>query len=117
MGQAEAVLAGMVEEGWFEKSRAGYYSLSPRALMELRGWLVETYNELGEGGESEEEDAGAALLEPIPARKCPLCKADWTGKDFVGERAAKSNNQGRRSDASGPSRRTMVDVEESDEEG
>ncbi|KAJ9659873.1 hypothetical protein H2201_007131 [Coniosporium apollinis] len=133
MGQAEAVLAGMVEEGWFEKSRAGYYSLSPRALMELRGWLVETYNELGEEGESEEEDAGererikfcqacreivtVRFFRDQPARKCPLCKADWTGKDFVGERAAKSNNQGRRSDASGPSRRTMVDVEESDEEG
>ena len=22
------------------------------------------------------------------ARKCPICKKDWTGKDFVGERAA-----------------------------
>lgn len=60
MSQAEAVLVGMVEEGWFEKSRAGYYSLSPRALMELRGWLVETYNEPpGEEGEESEEDDGA----------------------------------------------------------
>ena len=22
------------------------------------------------------------------ARKCPICKAEWTGQDFVGERAA-----------------------------
>lgn len=43
--QAEKVLASLVEEGWFEKSSGGYYSLSPRCLIELRDWLVDTYNE------------------------------------------------------------------------
>lgn len=48
--QAEAMMKHLVEEGWFEKSRRGYYSLTPRALLELRGWLVSTYNdENGEG--------------------------------------------------------------------
>lgn len=47
--RADKLLAELVEEGRFEQSRAGFYSLSPRQLMELRGWLVETYNE-------EEED-------------------------------------------------------------
>ena len=51
MTQAEKMLKSLVEEGWFEKSRKGYYSLSPRALMELRGWLLETYND-------EEDDEG-----------------------------------------------------------
>ena len=51
--QAEKMLKSMVEEGWFEKSRKGYYSLSPRALMELRGWLNETYNDV----EDDEEEA------------------------------------------------------------
>ena len=51
MLQAERVLKSLVEQGWFEKSSKNYYSLSPRALMELRGWLMETYNE----DESEEE--------------------------------------------------------------
>lgn len=43
--RAEKLLGELVDEDRFEKSRAGFYSLSPRQLMELRGWLVETYNE------------------------------------------------------------------------
>lgn len=54
MVQAEKVLKGLVEEGWFEKSRKGFYSLSPRGLMELRGWLIETYNDVGDEDEEEE---------------------------------------------------------------
>lgn len=50
MSQAETVLRQLVSDGWFEKSRKGYYSLSPRGLMELRGWLVATYNEDNDGG-------------------------------------------------------------------
>ena len=49
MTQAETVLRQLVEEGWLEKSRKGYYRLSPRGLMELRGWLVATYNDEGMG--------------------------------------------------------------------
>ena len=48
MTQAESVLKSLVQEGWLEVSRKGYYSLTPRALMELRGWLVTMYNEAGE---------------------------------------------------------------------
>lgn len=50
MSQAEGMMTRLVEEGWLEKSRRGYYSLSPRGLMELRGWLVETYNGETEDG-------------------------------------------------------------------
>lgn len=50
MPQAETMLARLVEEGWFEKSPRGFYSLSPRGLMELRGWLVDTYNDDEEEG-------------------------------------------------------------------
>lgn len=50
MTQAEAMMKRLVEEGWLEKSRRGYYSLSPRGLMELRGWLVATYNGENEDG-------------------------------------------------------------------
>jgi len=52
--EAERMLESLVAEGWFELSRKGYYSLSPRALMELRGWLIETYNDLDEESEDEE---------------------------------------------------------------
>jgi hypothetical protein len=45
MRDAENMMTRLVEEGWFDKSAKGFYSLSPRGLMELKGWLVETYNE------------------------------------------------------------------------
>lgn len=44
MSQADKMLKSMVDEGWFEIHR-DYYTLSPRAIMELRGWLFETYND------------------------------------------------------------------------
>jgi non-structural maintenance of chromosomes element 1 len=56
MRDAEKVLDSMVEEGWFELSQRGYYSLTPRALMELRGWLTETYNEPNDEEDEEEEE-------------------------------------------------------------
>lgn len=63
MHQAEALLDTLVAEGWFECSRKKYYSLAPRALMELRGWLIETYNDDAdpeEGGDDDEEEAAGA---------------------------------------------------------
>ncbi|KAL9128348.1 MAG: hypothetical protein Q9217_002952 [Psora testacea] len=118
--QAEKMLKTLVEEGWFEKSRKGFYSLTPRALMELRGWLIETYNDDEEEEDEEEErvvkiklcyackeiittgqrcanrDCSCRLHDICTqrffttqkSRKCPLCKTDWTGNEFVGERAA-----------------------------
>ena len=62
--QAEKLLKTLVEEGWFEKSRKNFYSLSPRALMELRGWLMETYNE----DEEEEEERVVRI------KSCYACK-------------------------------------------
>jgi hypothetical protein len=50
MSQAETMMKRLVDEGWFEKSGKGFYSLSSRGLMELRGWLVATYNEEDEDG-------------------------------------------------------------------
>ena len=66
IAQAERVMADMVAEGWFEKSRAGYFSLSPRALMELRGWLKDMYNE--PAGEGEEEEGLVRI------RDCEACR-------------------------------------------
>ena len=66
--QAEKVLSSLVDQGWFEKSRKNYYSLSPRALMELRGWLQETYND--EDDEGDEYGDGAT----IKIKFCHACK-------------------------------------------
>ena len=67
MGQAEKMMKMLVEEGWFEKSNKGFYSLSPRALMELRGWLWETYNDL-------EEDEGEEGRVSKKIKQCFACK-------------------------------------------
>jgi hypothetical protein len=53
--EAEQMLGKLVEEGWFEKSAKENYSLSPRGLMELRGWLVATYND----DDDDEQDSNA----------------------------------------------------------
>lgn len=67
MVEAEKMLKTLVEEGWFDKSKKGYYSLSPRALMELRSWLIETYNDADE--EDDDDD------ERIPRiKQCAACK-------------------------------------------
>lgn len=50
MSQAETTMKHLLEDGWLEKSRKGFYSLSPRSLMELRGYLVEMYNGEDEDG-------------------------------------------------------------------
>ena len=66
--QAESMLKNLVEEGWFERSRKGYYSLTPRTLMELRGWLFETYNDLEDEGDEEEE------VRTMKIKQCYACK-------------------------------------------
>ncbi|MCJ1243321.1 hypothetical protein MMC30_000518 [Trapelia coarctata] len=151
MGQAERTMGAMVEEGWFEKSRKGYFNLSPRALMELRGWLMETYNDVGD--EEEEEDGARVLKVKLcyackeiitvgqrcpkrscqcrlhdictqnffrvqKSKKCPLCKTDWTGNDFVGERAAAGTDKPqRRSGGGSNARATQMVVAEASSSG
>ena len=66
--QAESMLKNLVEEGWFERSKKGYHSLTPRALMELRGWLFETYNDLEDEVDDEEE------VRIMKIKQCYACK-------------------------------------------
>ena len=61
--EAETVLSKLVQEGWLERSPAGFYSLTPRALMELKSWLVETYNDEDDDGE-----------QPDKIKFCHACK-------------------------------------------
>lgn len=67
MVQAEKMLKSLVEEGWFEKSAKGFYSLSPRALMELRGWLLDTYNDVEDEEDEDQERA-------VKIKRCLACK-------------------------------------------
>ncbi|KAI9851263.1 MAG: hypothetical protein M1838_004097 [Thelocarpon superellum] len=122
---AETMLQELVQEGWFEKSKAGFYSLSPRALIELKFYLVSTYNAVDEEDELEDDGGGGGerqervkLCEackeivtvgqrcPNPecgcrlhnictqgfftvrrSEQCPRCNAEWTGRNYVGEKA------------------------------
>jgi hypothetical protein len=67
MHQAERVLDLLVSESWFEVSDKGFYTLSPRSLMELRGWLNDTYNDRDH--ESDDSDHGH------PHEKIKVCMA------------------------------------------
>ncbi|CAG8078087.1 unnamed protein product [Penicillium olsonii] len=110
MTQAERMILNLIEEGWFQKSRKGYLTLTPRALMELRGWLVIEYNDEGSpkikfcaackdmvtvGQRCADVHCGGRLHDHCmqnffrmqQAEECPVCKAEWPGDHFVGERA------------------------------
>lgn len=83
--QAEKVLEAMELEGWFEKStvvmgggssrnerrKVIWYTLTPRALMELQQWLVDTYNHEEEAEENENE----AEENEETHQKIKFCKA------------------------------------------
>ncbi|KAI1446369.1 Nse1 non-SMC component of SMC5-6 complex-domain-containing protein [Annulohypoxylon stygium] len=113
--EVESVMRNMVDEGWFERSPKGFYSLAPRALIELRSWLVDAYNDpdaepdewqrikfceacreiVTVGQRCAERDCNVRLHDICQdafwrmkgARKCPKCSKEWTGRHFVGERA------------------------------
>jgi non-structural maintenance of chromosomes element 1 len=143
--QAERTLEGLVAEGWFERSKEGWYTLSPRALTELRGWLVETYNDSDDPeewqrikfceackeivtvgqrcGEMEcnvrlHDICEAAFWTSRPSKRCPSCETPWDGKAFVGQRAITTTEdylKGKRR-SSGVGRRQAVEEEEEEEE-
>ncbi|KAK4541169.1 hypothetical protein LTR36_008243 [Oleoguttula mirabilis] len=73
MSQAEIVLALLVEQEWFELSQKGFYTLSPRALMELRGWLMDTYNDQPPAPTSDDEDEEEEA-EHTKIKFCSACR-------------------------------------------
>lgn len=48
----EAAIETFIREGWLEKSRAGFITLSERGLLELRGYLTDVFNDVDEDGET-----------------------------------------------------------------
>ena len=142
--QAERTLEGLVTEGWFERSKEGWFTLSPRALMELRGWLVETYNDSDEpeewqrikfceackeivtvGQRCQNMECGvrlhdicqAAFWASRPSKRCPTCETPWDGKAFVGQRTITTTEdylKGKRRSGGVGRRRTIEEDEEVD---
>lgn len=136
-----ALLSNLVAEGWLEKSRDGFYSLSTRALVELWSWLVATYNDEEEewqhikfceackeivthGQRCNNVDCTIRLHDVCegnfwrtrPDRKCPKCQTEWDGSQFVGERAITSRSAFQRSRAGRRGRRSEVAEDAGEEE-
>ncbi|KAI5782707.1 DNA repair protein Nse1 [Geopyxis carbonaria] len=78
---AETALTTFVEHGWLVKSRANYYSLGERALLELSGYLTQTYNYAA--GSEDDEDTADSHGDAV--KFCYACKELLT----VGERCDK----------------------------
>jgi non-structural maintenance of chromosomes element 1 len=79
------LLPNLVSEGWLEKSREGFYSLSPRALLELWPWLNASYNDL-------DGDADAADTQRwLRVKHCEACMEIVT----VGQRCSERDCPGR----------------------
>lgn len=147
--QAEKILGDMVVEGWFEKSKEGWYTLSARALMELRAWLVEAYNDSEDPGEWQRiklcmgcsdiitigqrcpnMDCNARLHDICEAaywqghrtregKKCPKCGMEWTGKNYVGEKAETTRESyqiGKRKSGTRRQQEYVVEEDEEDDE-
>lgn len=53
--QAETALKQFVDEAWLQKSDAGFYTLTARSVMELQGYLRDTYND---DAQDDSESAG-----------------------------------------------------------
>ncbi|PSS02294.1 putative DNA repair protein Nse1 [Coniella lustricola] len=115
--EVEKLLPSLVDEGWLELSDEGFYSLSPRALMELKPWLLETYNEPDATPEDWQRIKFCEACKDIittgqrcPSLECNLrlhdmcteafwrtrrggqkvcskCQTEWNGAVFVGPRA------------------------------
>ena len=144
-GEAEKTLSSLVKEGWLERSKKGYYTLSPRALMELRSWLVEAYNDSDDSEDWQRIKFCEACKEIVtigqrcaelecnvrlhdicqdsywrsrPDTKCPKCETAWDGKHYVGEKAVTTTEEylkGKRR-SSGAGRRGRAAEEEEEEE-
>jgi hypothetical protein len=138
-----SLLSSLVAEGWLEKSRDGFYSLTVRSLMELWGWLVATYNDPDSEGDWQrikfceackeivtygqrcnEPDCTVRLHDICEEgfwrtrrdKTCPKCSTPWDGTHFVGERAVTTRSGFQRGRGGRRGRRSDAAVEV-DEDG
>jgi hypothetical protein len=121
MERAENIVEGLVEDDWFDRSSAGYLTLSTRSLMELGQWLVDTYNDpdlqddewqriktcegckqIVTAGQRCSDQSCLCRLHDYcvqtffhaqESRPCPTCKKEWTERHFVGERVESSRTR------------------------
>ncbi|KAJ7046719.1 Nse1 non-SMC component of SMC5-6 complex-domain-containing protein [Mycena alexandri] len=128
--QTEIVLASFVAKGWLLKSKRGRYSLSTRALLELKPYLESTYAEevlecticsdiITKGVACPQENCQVGMHYSCftkyirTRRQCTSCTKDWPadpdGMPPIGEGAVRDGEDGKRRI------RKSVDSDEEDE--
>lgn len=143
--QVEKLLVKLTTEKWLDKSREGFLRLAPRALMELRSWLIDTYNEPDEPDEWQRIKFCVACREIVtvgqrcadqdclirlhsvcedaywranPNKACPRCKTAWDGKHLVGQKVITNTDDYLRDrrKSGGNKRSREVEEEEAEDE-
>jgi non-structural maintenance of chromosomes element 1 len=66
----ELAVQTFIREGWLEKSPNGFITLSERGLLELKGYLMQTYNDMDEGEDEEGGEGGRV----DKMRTCHACQ-------------------------------------------
>lgn len=141
----ERILSELIAQGWFERSERGYYSLTPRAILELRSWLIDTYNDSDDPDEWQpiknceackgivtvglrcskrdcivrlHKICQSAYFNSRPNKNCPRCETEWDGKNYVGEKVVTSTEDNLREKrrSSASSRGRGAPVEEEEAE-
>ncbi|CAI6098396.1 hypothetical protein V2G26_000999 [Clonostachys chloroleuca] len=142
--EVETTLSNLVLGGWLERSKEGFYSLTPRGLLELRPWLIETYND--DGGDWQRikfceackelltvglrcnepgcllrlhEHCGDNFWRIHGGQTCPKCSTPFDGTRYVGERAVTQTDayaRGRRRPAKSTQGRRSSATHHADEE-
>jgi non-structural maintenance of chromosomes element 1 len=134
--EVENILANLIDGGWLEKSRAGFYTTTPRALLELRPWLTETYNDPDAGSNEWQrikfceackdivtiglrcperdcvlrlhDNCQDAFWRTVRSESCPKCSRQWTGQNYVGERAITNTEAYERANRRGGPRKSNI---------
>jgi hypothetical protein len=144
--EAEQTLEKLVREKWLDRSKAGFYRLSPRGLMELRSWLVDTYNDSDDPEEWQRIKFCEACKEIVtigqrcadldcnvrlhticetaywnsrPSKKCPKCDTAWDGEHHVGQKVITTTEEhlkGKRRSAPAK-RKSVAEVQDDEESG
>ena len=62
---AEAALHDFIREGWLEKSRNGFFTITERGLLELKGYITEMFTDM-------DEEEGGGRVDKL--RTCHACQ-------------------------------------------
>lgn len=132
--EVESVMSNLSQGGWLEKSREGFYSLTTKALLELRPWLVASFNDPDAGADEWQRIKSCDACKEIltiglrcsqpdctlrlhdmcqdayfrskRSKNCTKCSTEWTSDKYSGERAVTMTDAYQRGRRQSGARRT-----------